>query len=56
MVNCREHSALQQVEPDAAVKCHLIANARKFGEIVFGTNPEKEPRPANLSIVLEPQE
>lgn len=47
-----ESIALQQVEPDAAVKCHLIANARKFSEVVFGTNPEKEPRPAICPLCL----
>ena len=48
--------ALQQVDSDAAVKCHLTANARKFGEVVFGTKTEKEPRPVSSSIVFEQQE
>lgn len=47
--------ALQQVDSDAAVKCHLTANAQKFGEVVFGTKPEKETRPVS-SIVFELQE
>ena len=48
-----DNVALQEINQEAAIHCHLTANAWKFGEIVFGIKPAREPKPFAPSFILK---
>ena len=48
--------ALQRIHREAATRCHLTANAWKFGEIIFGMKLEGAPDPFRPFFIIEEQE